>query len=214
MKQYDAYLFDWDGTLADTVRLGFELMEKQCKKYGLYPTTHEMATYFGDWTAAIHFGLPEAELDTFNYELRKAFHNEMSHPPLHDDALLLLQTLKARGKKLALITSSFREVVTAVLVYHQVAELFSVIITAQDVAQPKPDPEGIQAALRACGVDTSQALMLGDSDRDLIAANNAGVDSLLFYPAAHNDIYDLEQLNQAKPRYIIHSWRELLDQLQ
>jgi beta-phosphoglucomutase-like phosphatase (HAD superfamily) len=108
MKQYDAYLFDWDGTLADTVRLSYELYEKHCLKYGLRPTRADIAKHFGDWTAAIYFGLPPEDLDVFNFQLRKLFADFMSNPPLHTDAVLVLQTLRQRGKKTALITSSFR----------------------------------------------------------------------------------------------------------
>jgi HAD superfamily hydrolase (TIGR01509 family) len=214
MKQYEAYLFDWDGTLADTVRLSYELYEKHCHKYGLNPTRQEIAQHFGEWTAGIYFGLPPADLDVFNFQLRKLFADFLSNPPLHPDAVLTLQTLKQRGKKIALITSSFREVIAAVVANQQLAQLFDVIITAQDVKAPKPDPEGITSTLRTFGVSGSQALMLGDTDRDILAAHNAGIDSLLFYPASHEDIYNLEYLQRANPKYTIRSWREFLDQLQ
>lgn len=214
MKQYDAYLFDWDGTLADTVRLSFELYEKLCHKYGLNPTREDITKHFGEWTAAIYFGLPPEDLDTFNFQLRKLFADFMSNPPLHNDAVLVLQTLKQRGKKTALITSSFREVVAAVVANRQLAQLFDIIITAQDVKAPKPDPEGIRSALLKFGVRPSQALMLGDSDHDILAAHNAGIDSLLFYPESHQDIYSLDRLQESRPTYVAHSWQEFLNQLQ
>ena len=56
--------------------------------------------------------------------------------------------------------------------------------------------------------------MLGDSEKDVRAAHNAGIDSILFFPPEHNDYYSLEELAADKPTHIIHSWRELLNQLQ
>ena len=42
----------------------------------------------------------------------------------------------------------------------------------------KPDPEGLQALIRAAGVDASQTLMIGDTDVDVLTARNAGAWSL------------------------------------
>jgi phosphoglycolate phosphatase-like HAD superfamily hydrolase len=105
-------------------------------------------------------------------------------------------------------------VVAAVVANQELAQMFDLIITAQDVKAPKPDPEGIKSALNTFGVSGSRALMLGDTDRDIMAAHNAGIDSLLFYPSSHEDIYNLAYLQQCGPTYTIRSWRELLDQLQ
>ena len=45
-------------------------------------------------------------------------------------------------------------------------------------ATKKPDPEGLLALLKEAGVSAQEALMIGDSDVDILTARNAGVWSL------------------------------------
>ena len=50
--------------------------------------------------------------------------------------------------------------------------------------------------------------MVGDSAKDLGAAANAGIDSILVYPEAHAAYYDLDVLRRFKPSYVCASVRE------
>ena len=57
---------------------------------------------------------------------------------------------------------------------------FDVIVSADDVNIPKPDPTGVLKALEKLHItDKSQVLYLGDNDIDYVTASNAGVDTLL-----------------------------------
>ena len=51
--------------------------------------------------------------------------------------------------------------------------------------------------------------MIGDSRKDLEAANNAGVDSILYYPAIHENSHDLEMLLTYEPTYVVKSLLEI-----
>jgi phosphoglycolate phosphatase-like HAD superfamily hydrolase len=53
------------------------------------------------------------------------------------------------------------------------------------------------------------AIMIGDSDKDLGAANNTGIDSILFYPPEHKKFYDLEKLRTLNPTYIVEELRQI-----
>ena len=214
MNNYDVFLFDWDGTMTASLELSFEILRTQYGRYGLTPTDAEIAKHFGDHRSAVHFGLDESRLTQFNKELQGIFRERMPSVPLYPDAQRVLSTLKGKGKKTALITSALREVVDASLAHHEVVEMFDVVIALEDVAEPKPHPEGILAALDRFEVSKNRAIMLGDSHKDLEAAKNAGVDSLLFYPPAHKLVFDEAILKKYQPTYTIISWRELLDRLQ
>jgi phosphoglycolate phosphatase-like HAD superfamily hydrolase len=65
--------------------------------------------------------------------------------------------------------------------------------------------------LPAFGGTKSQAVMIGDSDKDLGAANNAGIDSILFYPPEHKKFYDLDKLRQLGPTYIVDDFRKIVE---
>lgn len=54
-------------------------------------------------------------------------------------------------------------------------DLFDVIITGDDVSNPKPHPEGVHKALKQLGVKSTEAVYLGDSNADILAGKQAGV---------------------------------------
>jgi phosphoglycolate phosphatase len=59
---------------------------------------------------------------------------------------------------------------------YSVTELIDVIIGFEDVALPKPAPEGLLAAIRALGVSRGETLYIGDTVIDAKTAQSAGVD--------------------------------------
>ena len=52
--------------------------------------------------------------------------------------------------------------------------------------------------------------MVGDSDKDLGAALNFGIDSILFYPESHSKFLQFRQIKKLKPTYIIDDFAEIL----
>ncbi len=86
----------------------------------------------------------------------------------------VLQTLRARGYKLALLTNSAREGVVERLAALDLAAHFDVIVTRDEGAALKPSPEGIHLVLhRLPGVEA--AYMIGDAYIDGRAAEAAGI---------------------------------------
>ena len=86
---------------------------------------------------------------------------------------------------------------------------FDVIIAADDITEHKPHPEPLHKALMLLGGNTAEAIMIGDSDKDIGAAHNAGMDSILFYPTEHTKFYEFEKLEALKPTYIVSDFRDI-----
>jgi len=63
----------------------------------------------------------------------------------------------------------------AVLNYHGLADDFDLVVSAQDVARPKPHPEAFERILGHFGVEPREAIYIGDSWVDEAFAANAGV---------------------------------------
>ncbi len=63
----------------------------------------------------------------------------------------------------------------AVLRYHNLADAFDLVVSAQDVQHPKPHPESFQRILEHFAVEPREALYIGDSRVDEAFAANAGV---------------------------------------
>jgi phosphoglycolate phosphatase len=63
----------------------------------------------------------------------------------------------------------------AVLKYHRLEDQFDLVVSAQDVSQPKPHPESFWRILEHFSLKPEQAIFIGDSRVDEEFARNAGV---------------------------------------
>ena len=63
----------------------------------------------------------------------------------------------------------------AVLSYHRLTDGFDLVVSAQDVACPKPHPESFERILSHFGLTPREAIYIGDSEVDQAFAANAGV---------------------------------------
>jgi pyrophosphatase PpaX len=216
MKTYDAYLFDWDGTLTMTHDVALEIIKKQLERYGIRASDTEIVDKaFGRYhVGMVELGVPHQDLEELGKEIHAFLKENMPLAPLYPNAERVLRRLHAQGGKLALVTATYREIIDIAIARHGFLELFDVIVTGDEVKAQKPDPDGLIAALKALGISPDRAVMLGDSKKDILAGKAAGTDTLLFYPAEHETQHDLQDLLQCNPTYMVQSWQQVLDTLQ
>ena len=74
-----------------------------------------------------------------------------------------------------------------------------------------PHPAPLEKALDELNGNKAEAVMIGDSDKDIGAANNAGINSILFYPEAHEKFYDINDLQALKPTHTVADFRDIID---
>ena len=94
----------------------------------------------------------------------------------------LIAALHARGVPLALVTGDFHRNVERDFARSSRPELFACfahVITYEDVANPKPDPEPYRRAAEALGVDPANLLVVEDSPPGVEAATTAGCLTLI-----------------------------------
>jgi pyrophosphatase PpaX len=204
--QYKYFLFDWDGCLAKTLEIWLNAYKTAYKEYGAEPTDQEIANHFGDWESPRYFGI--ADIEGCVNRVVELANQKLKEVKLYEGAKELLKEL-AQTKKLALLSSSKRELLEGGLEHNGLTNIFDVVISADEVENHKPHPEVIDKGLAALNGNKESAVMIGDSRKDLEAANNAGVDSVLIYPASHKLFYDLEQLKQYKPTHLVSGFVEL-----
>lgn len=212
MKTYQYFLLDWDGNLARTLDLWLRAARTILEMQGFDFSDEEIAGSFGSFTASFaNWGVKDVE-GTID-EIDALAKQGLPEVALYPDALEVLEKLNAQGKQIALITTSYRNNVEPVLERHNLTHFFDVIVSGDDVQHKKPHPEPLEKALHALnGLKHKElAVMVGDTDKDIQAAKNAGVDSVLFYPPEHRKFYALDNLKQHEPTYIIHDFRELLN---
>lgn len=210
MKQYQYILLDWDGNIAKTLDVWLDACREVVERRGIRLSDQEIGSSFGDLYACIKkWGMNDVEA-VFK-EIDEIVIDTLPQAELYPDALEVLEYLHyKKGKKLALITTSFRSSIDPLLEKYDLNKLFATIITSQDVTNIKPHQEPIEKALEVLGGNKNEAIMIGDSDKDLGSARNAGVDSILFYPPQHKKYYELHQLKKHNPTYVIHDFREVM----
>lgn len=207
MKQY--ILLDWDGNLAKTLDVWLEACRVPLQKRGLDLSDEEIATCFGAPVRRFsEWGVQdvEAAIEEMEALAKRNLHNVALYP----DALEVLEALHASGRKMALITTSKHDFVKHLLDKYDMTHYFDVIVAGDDVTHHKPHPEPIEKALQELNGTREQAIMIGDSDKDIGAATNAQVDSILFYPTEHSRFYKLDYLQSLSPTHIVDDFRQIL----
>jgi phosphoglycolate phosphatase len=90
-----------------------------------------------------------------------------------------LMRLRARGWRLACVTNKPREFTLPLLQRARLAPLLDAVVCGDEVERRKPHPDGLLQACSRLGVAPGQAVMIGDSINDVLAARGAGLRVIL-----------------------------------
>ena len=215
VNKYELLIFDWDGTLVDSIGRIVESISVAGDRCGL-PTLDEDSI-----KGIIGLGLPEAIAvlypDITDVRLVEAFRRayadhylslEAQPSMLYPGVAAALQRFRDQGLLLAVATGKGRRGLDRVLAGQGWVDFFDVTRCADETAS-KPDPLMIHEILAHCGVSPERALMIGDSVFDLEMARRAGVDSVaVSYGAQPFDV-----LQACSPCTVINHFSELGDWL-
>lgn len=174
-----AVLFDFDGTLVDTLPLSFYAFQTIFSQYDDRAVSREeLIAMFGpteDDIIAINLQAKEKVGDAIAdyYEIYKAGHETQVDVP--EEMLQLLNYLQSQNIRIGVITGKSRKAFQLSAEALHLSHFFDVVFTGDDVQKPKPDPEGIHAALAILGVSKDEAVFLGDSNADIHAGKTAGL---------------------------------------
>jgi len=173
-----AVLFDLDGTLIDTKRLYLECYRRAVEpRLARRPSDDElMALRPRSEIRFLGALVPPAEVDACMNDFWK--HYDALHAThfggVYDGVPELLDGLRARGHRLGIVTGKSRRSwdITA-----PIARLgpFDVVVLDDDVRAAKPDPHGIRLALQRLDTPPANAIYVGDTLSDVLAARAAGV---------------------------------------
>lgn len=93
----------------------------------------------------------------------------------YPEALETLRSLRRAGKRIAIVSSKTAYRIREALERDGVADCVEFVIGSHDVREPKPDPEGVNAALARMSLARADAVYVGDSVVDAETARNAAV---------------------------------------
>jgi phosphoglycolate phosphatase len=183
-------IFDWDGTLCDsvaTIAACIQLAAKDCQLEP--PSRAEAASIIG-------LGLPEAIQQLFPGLQSDAVHHfasmysshfrqqELNPSNLFDGVLETLNWLRDDGKLLAVATGKSKAGLERALARLDLVDFFHGSRTA-DQTLSKPNPLMLNQLLEEFAVSPNQAIMVGDTTFDLEMAQRAGVPSIGLTYGAH-----------------------------
>ena len=175
-----ALVFDLDGTLIDS-KLDLALSVNAARAHmGLPPLEHEtIYSFIGQGAPMlIRQALGEAATDA-NVERALDFFITHYREHLLDNTLTypgVREALEAlRGWPMAVLTNKPVRPSERILAGLGIAGYFRRVYGGNSFATKKPDPEGMHALLGEFGVSPREAMLVGDSEIDVLAARNAGV---------------------------------------
>ena len=93
-----------------------------------------------------------------------------------------------------MITNSPRQCVEHILSRFHLTSFFEVVVTSDEVAKGKPDPELVFAACRQLQVSPSEAVLIGDTVNDVLAGHAAGCRVVGLNVEADETIHSLAEL--------------------
>lgn len=170
----EAAIFDWDGTIVDTLPLIYRANVRVLGELGIsLSRAWFRERYTPDWRSGYReLGVPEHLWDRTS----RRWAEEMGRmrPRALPWARGGLRRLRAQGVRLGLVTASTRAVVEPNLERLGMAGLFESAWYADDVANGKPHPEALLGALGELGLGAHRTVYVGDTVTDLEMARAAG----------------------------------------
>jgi pyrophosphatase PpaX len=208
---WDAILFDLDGTLADSIRLilrcyrhtmlvhlGFEPPDELWQRGIGTPLDEQLAGF------ARSDGERLAMRETYR-AFQDTIHDRLVRP--YPGVVEGIAALTNRALPLAVVTSKGRAMAERTLRVCGLGGHFDAIITADDVTNGKPHPEPVLNALERLGRSRpDRVLFVGDAPMDVEAGQTAGVRTAAVAWGA----FSLDSLLPLHPDYVFNAFDEVL----
>lgn len=208
-KPYELLIFDWDGTLVNSENQIVDAMQAAFVSCGIRPLgADRIRRIIGlGLIEAISQLLPEHEESDWQ-RVSKAYSMHFlggdDSPEWFDGAKDILRDLHAAGYKLAVATGKGRRGLDKGLAACGIADLFTVTRCAGET-ESKPSPRMLQEILYETGLAASDALMIGDTEYDLLMARGIGMPTV----AVTCGVHSASDLKKHSPLAVLESVQSL-----
>jgi beta-phosphoglucomutase len=194
MAQIKAVIFDMDGVLIDAKDWHYEALNRALELFGYTINRYDHLTTFDGLPTRRKLEILSREkslpvsMHTFLNELKQIYTLELVHAhckPIfqHEYAL---SHLKAMGYKLAVASNSIRNTIEIMMEKSNLRPYLDAIVSNQDVAIGKPDPEIYDKTIALLGVTPRECLVLEDNENGIRAARAAGTNLMTI-----NTVFDV-----------------------
>jgi len=210
-----AVLFDLDGTLIDSEYFYYSNWAPiLADEFDIHISYEEWIQDFAGHTTAhnIDYLISEYGIKTtqeYMWTATRANYAQadMTTIRLMPHAREILDLLKSKGIRIALVTSSYMTTVDTVLGHHQLLDYFEFFVTRELVENPKPNPEPYLLATQKLGLATAEIIAIEDTITGYTAAVAAGLNCV----AVTQHQTEINRLSNAK--FLIKDLSKLPDLL-
>ena len=207
---YKLLIFDWDGTLCDSIGRIVEAMHTAATLSGYPPCSDEavkgiIGLELSEAIGVLYPQLDEGQVTAMRNHYADAYIALDATPSsLFPGVREALLGFREQGYRLAVATGKARRGLDRVLKAQGWEDFFD-ITRAADETRGKPHPLMLEQIMSHCGVGPQHSLMVGDASFDLLMARNAGMHSV----AVGYGALPLHVLQQYEPQLCIESFDQL-----
>ncbi|MFH1470372.1 MAG: HAD family phosphatase [Candidatus Micrarchaeota archaeon] len=177
-----AIIFDLDGVLVDATEWHYEALNKSLKLFGYEITRDEhLSTYNGLPTRKKLEMLSEqknlpASLQKFINEMKQVYTMRIIENECVPsfDKLLMASRLKRDGYKLAVCSNAIRKSVVVMLEKTDLLKYMDLVLSNEDIKNPKPHPDIYLLAFEKLGVKPKEAVIVEDAPHGIASAKASG----------------------------------------
>jgi beta-phosphoglucomutase len=208
---FDAVIFDWDGTLADSRQVIVDSFQKALCTIHCSISSEFIERLIGVGSAETFREILRASKTRFDEPLIKSLvkrkiQNEIemsANIKLLPGALELLEALQGKIK-VGLASMNDPEAIKHLLKTTGTQRFFDVVVTAGDIAKPKPNPEIFLTCARKLASEPRKCVVFEDSIFGVEAAKAAEMGCI----AVLTGVYARNELKKAKPDLIVGALTE------
>lgn len=173
-----AVLFDMDGVLVDSFEAWLVLLNATAQHFGRPPVTREgfLAVYGQSTERDVESFFPDQTVQEVDGYYEAHFHEHAQHVEAAPNAHDVLEAVKARGLRTAVVTNTAGVLARSIL--QELGLAADHVLGGDEVPHAKPAPDIVLRACELLDVSPSEAIVVGDSAYDMEAAAAAGARSV------------------------------------
>jgi len=200
-------IFDFDGTIADSMKLAVELFNQAAHKYKFNSIKEEAYEYLSGLSIlekckALNVSL--AFIPKVGVEITRSYHRSIGSIPIIDGMKEVILALKQSGYKLSIISSNAGDNIRKFLINNDL-DVFDNIYSANNLFGKD---KTINSFIKKNNLRKEELVYIGDELRDIVACNANHIKVIAVTWGGYDS---LDMLKKANPDYIVNKPSEIIE---